>query len=70
MGTMADQALRELRVRVHGTFDPVWKGGEMSRTEAYRWMSQWLGVPAAECHIGMFDEATCRRALEVLERRR
>lgn len=67
LGTMANRDLRELRVRVHGFFDQTWKSGAMSRAGAYRWLAQRLGIMVDRCHVGMFDEETCRRALEVLE---
>ena len=39
----------------------------MSRTAAYVWLSEKLGIPTELCHVGMFDEETCRRALDILE---
>ena len=70
LGTMANGDLRELRVRVHGFFDGLWRSGVVSRTEAYEWLSEELGIVPDLCHVGMFDEETCRRALVVLKERR
>ena len=65
LGTMANENLRTLRVKLHKRFDSLWLSGEMNRTEAYRLMAQVLGVSIDKCHIGMFDEETCRKALEI-----
>jgi hypothetical protein len=37
----------------------------MSRSEAYKWLSQQLKLSRDECHIAMFDDATCRRVVDV-----
>lgn len=44
---------RRARSAAHATFDPIWKRGEMSRAQAYKWLADTLGIDRAECHIGM-----------------
>jgi hypothetical protein len=63
LGTIANRELRQLRGRTHSAFDPMWKRGKMSRSEAYRWLSKTLGLSTKKCHIGMFDCETCRNAI-------
>lgn len=66
-GTLAGPELRELRKACHRGFDQMWRGhGKKSRKAAYRWMAETLEIDEGEAHIGMFDEARCRRLLEVL----
>ena len=65
LGRLANKELRELKKKAHSMFDPLWKFGKMTRTEAYAWLSTRLGLSLAECHIGMFDEETCRRVIEL-----
>ena len=36
LGTLANKELRELRIRTHEIFDPLWKSGKMTRSEAYK----------------------------------
>jgi hypothetical protein len=62
LGRLANAELRKAKMHVHAVFDPLWKSGAMSRSEAYRRLSDALGLPASETHVGMFDVETCRRA--------
>jgi hypothetical protein len=47
----------------HLWFDPIWKEGHMTRTEAYRWLSEQTGVPSKECHISKFDIGMCEAVI-------
>lgn len=64
LGTMADKELRELRMTAHGLFDPMWKGGGMSRTEAYNFLKNNFG---REIHMGESDVKTCREIINFLQ---
>jgi hypothetical protein len=59
LGRLANKSLRYAKQKAHAAFDPLWKSGKMSRTQAYQWLAGQLGISVANCHIGMFDEATC-----------
>lgn len=67
LGTLANAELRRWRNRTHSKFDPLWKSGRMSRKAAYKWLSQQLGLPKSQTHIGMFDKEQCQRALAAVE---
>jgi hypothetical protein len=64
-GTPANEELRRLRMRTHEAFDPYWEKYGMTRTETYTFLANRLKVPAAECHIGMFNADQCKRAVEI-----
>ena len=64
LGRLANAELRAAKMRAHAAFDPLWKEGTMSRTEAYAWLSRTLGIPGKECHIGMFDVDRCRKVVD------
>ena len=66
LGILAKGELRTLKSRVHAAFDPIWRSKQKRRSEAYAWLREGLGIPAEECHVGMFDEARCRAALAFL----
>ena len=71
LGTMADAKLRALRMRAHEAFDPLWRGGILSRHKAYKWLALSLDISRKKCHIGMFDEAQCLEVERIcFERRR
>ena len=76
-GTLANAELRQARIDAHRAFDPLWQacmrlrgwGKRRSRTTAYRWLAERLGLTVEECHIGMFDLAQCQRVVFVCQRR-
>lgn len=59
LGTMAKRETREMRKRAHSLFDPLWRGRKMSRSGAYRWLQQTMGLSSKEAHIGLFDKSQC-----------
>jgi hypothetical protein len=68
LGKLANRHCRLLRKIGHKKFDQLWKdGGKMERDQAYDWMAKQLGLTRRQCHFGMFDEAMCKRAIDLLE---
>ena len=65
LGRLADGELRRAKMAAHAAFDPIWKGGHMKRGKAYGWLAGKLGIAKDDCHIGMFDIATCRRVAAI-----
>ena len=66
LGRLADQHLRKAKMRVHAKLDPLWRTGQIKRSSAYARLADHLGIPASECHVGMFDLERCQRAEQVL----
>lgn len=54
---------REARQRAHAAFDVLWKQGAISRAQAYRWLSDYLGIKP-QVHIGDLDVAGCERVID------
>lgn len=76
LGRLANAELRQAKMEAHAAFDPLWKfhtfrnGYQtMTRNAAYGWLAGQLGINRADCHIGMFDVAQCRRVVEVCQAR-
>lgn len=65
LGRLANAELRSAKMKAHAAFDPVWKSGSKKRGSAYGWLSDKLAIEKKDCHIGMFDVATCNRVVEV-----
>ena len=63
LGRLANANLRGLRMAVHGELDKRWKQGDETRDATYKWLREGMNIPAAHCHIGMFDEQQCNDAL-------
>ena len=60
LGRLANAELRQVKMKAHAIFDPIWKKGDMKRTEAYKWLAAMLNIKYSECHIGMFNVKTCK----------
>ena len=58
-GTLANPNLRKARMRAHAIFDRLWRGGRMSRTEAYSLLQEKLGLSAEDAHIGKMTIQQC-----------
>lgn len=65
LGRLANAALRRWKNRAHAAFDPLWRDGPLSRSQAYAWLATKLGIPCGRCHIGMFDVDECRKVEEL-----
>lgn len=65
LGRLANAELRKAKSAAHAAFDPIWKSGGMRRSKAYARLADALGIKVQDCHIGMFDVATCKRVLDV-----
>ncbi len=37
--------------------------------EAYAWLAAALGLHVDQCHIGMFDLATCERVMKLCDKK-
>ena len=82
-GRMAKLNLRILKKRAHALFDPLHRDLRaaypeatfgvskrvhvIARNRAYNWLAEIMNIPAEECHIAMFDEERCEKAIRVLE---
>jgi hypothetical protein len=64
-GRLANAELRGLKTQAHAAFDPLWKNHGITRDDAYAWLAEELGLAKDLTHIGMFDEDTCRRVIEL-----
>jgi len=64
LGRLANKSLRKLKMDAHQVFDPIWRGGFMSRREAYDWLAIKMDIPPDQTHIGMFDEEQCKRVIK------
>lgn len=67
LGLMASAQTRAARFDAHKAFDRLWRGGRMSRADAYMWLSQTLMVPVEQAHIGMLTERQCEKLVEAVK---
>lgn len=69
MGGLANAALRQERMAAHAAFDDLWRNGEMSRRQAYKWLASMLDLPYRDTHIGEFDATQCRAVVAAVRQR-
>lgn len=67
MGRIANAEVRSAQSAALDAFNPIWMSGDKSRVGAFMWLAVKLGIPAHECHIRLFDVATCDRVVELCE---
>lgn len=71
LGRLANAKLRGLKKEVHRWFDPLWRyryrktKDADSRKAAYKWLARKLKIKVKKCHVGLFDEDTCKEAIEI-----
>lgn len=59
LGTIANRTLRTARNNHKTSFLELQKTKGWSRTEAYAWLADQLGIAVGECHFGWFDQGQC-----------
>lgn len=71
LGRLANAELRKLKRSAHAAFDPVWRGKtRFTRHAAYEWLAEEMDLPIEKTHIGMFDEAQCKKCIDICRNRR
>jgi pyruvoyl-dependent arginine decarboxylase (PvlArgDC) len=60
----ASKALQHARYEAHLEFDQLWKGGAMTREQAYEWLQHQMGLPAHLAHISQFNEEQCATVID------
>ncbi len=55
--------IKELRHEAHRFFDPLWKYGEMTRGDAYFWLSFRTGIPPCRCHMRFMNREELRQTI-------
>lgn len=52
------------RQKAHKHFDEIWKEGYLTRTQAYRALSGFMGLTSEECHIKLFNVDQCKQVIK------
>lgn len=59
LGSVANQATADIRVKTHQKIDKLWRDNIMSRTEVYCGISNLLGIHRCYAHVGMLSAEQC-----------
>ncbi len=73
LGTPAAQATQQARRAAHAAFNELWRrkmakegvSQHVARNAGYRWLASELGIEAKDCHIGLMNEATAQRVVDL-----
>lgn len=60
---LVSSVVHDLRKKAHLEFDYIWKSGIMSRSQAYKTLSQMIGVDRKKCHISMMLEDDLKKTI-------
>jgi hypothetical protein len=55
----ADCATRGARIAAHESFDKIWQSGALTRSQAYKRLSDALGLRPTKTHICQFEMGRC-----------
>lgn len=64
MGSLANGHLRAMRTEAHRYFNQLYMTGIMTKTEAYQWLSDIIGLPMSKTHIGDMGEYYCELVIQ------
>ena len=68
LGNVANKALRLKRMETHQVFDSFWRDQGMTRTAAYKWLSEQMALPENQTHIGGFEIDQCQQVIDLCRR--
>jgi hypothetical protein len=67
LGRLATKELRQLKMKCHRKFDPLWKKTYFKRQDCYGYLAYKLNLNMRETHFGWFDKEYLEKSLEILE---
>lgn len=60
-------ALARARRKAHISFDAIWQGGYMNRSQAKRWLARQMRLHPADCHIIFFGIDRCSEVVRICD---
>ncbi|MGV7119607.1 zinc-finger-containing protein [Sphingopyxis sp. 550A] len=69
LGSPCGPVTRAARSLAHAAFDPLWRTKQMTRPEAYSWLSKATGIPRERCHMGMMTAAEAKLVVDAVRAR-
>jgi len=67
LGILANDEMKEWKIKCHNLFDPLWKNKTKSRGKLYSALADQMGIPTRQCHFGYFDLVALKKAYEILK---
>ncbi len=67
LGTPANKATKESRIKAHNAFDGYWRERGMPRNDAYKLLQSLMGLDKNAAHIGNFDTNQCEELVRKIQ---
>lgn len=69
LGKFVNQQTQNCRIKAHMVFDKLFEGQNplMTRTEAYEYLQNLMGLEQKEAHIGKFSIEECQELIDLLD---
>lgn len=61
---LVSRATHSARKGAHAVFDRIWREGRMSRSQAYKELSEHLSLPREKTHIKLFNESMAIKTMD------
>jgi hypothetical protein len=65
LGTLANAELRQARKANKAKFITLQRAKSWSRSRAYQWLADQMGIKVEECHWGWFEIGQCEQAGDI-----
>lgn len=66
-GAPRTKEVQSWRDKAHKTFDPIWREGHATRTQAYRWLQFVMRIDAEKAHHMLFGIAECQLVIQLVK---
>jgi len=66
LGTLANKALRTLRINAHNLFDQLWKKGKLDRKQCYLLLQDATNLPPRDAHISRLNNEQCKKVIKLM----
>lgn len=60
-GLCAGPETRRARIDAHKAFDAIYRDKSLSRSDAYKWLADKMGITRKQCHIGYMNREQAER---------
>lgn len=67
LGVLANKEHRNLKMKCHKIFDPLWKSKKHSRNGLYKKLSQEMNISIDKTHFGMFSADQLKTAYRIMK---
>jgi hypothetical protein len=68
-GAPRKKSLQKARNAAHTSFDTLWKEKHISRTKAYKWLQEVMGLRPEDAHMYQMTEEQCATVISMVKQK-